>query len=272
MTIMRIRYVGTIVTVGCWVAVAVQATLLWSWRCEIAALELTVGRRPATDAATKTSGESNGTTLATLEAHEAELRDELWPVSPDRTVRPVPSDRSASFLDLLHFRQAMETLAVSEGIVVGEAGFGFRDYAHSGPEPEDRAFIHRQREAAGRLLRLLFSAKPREWLGLRRDAPPSMKADLARLRPEISLDLFEPPAPLIVDGLADRVCFEIRFSADTGVLRRFLNALAAEVDCVVVRQVEASPATLAQPVDGAIEVVQRETEFRVVVEWIEPVA
>lgn len=272
MTALRIRHMGTMATAGCWLAVFILAAVLWNWRSQCVALELAAETESGVHAMTAASGEPTAIVLARLKAREAALRGELWPARPTRDVRPVPADRSSAFMDLLHFRQEMESLAVAAGIVGSDAGFGFRDYAHSGPESEDRAFIHRQRDAAGHVLRLLFAAKPRCWLGLRRDAPPSMDADRATLRPEASLDLFEPPDPLVPDALTKRVSFELRFTGDTGVLRRFLNTLVAETDCAVVRQVEVSPTTPLQSAEDAPDVVQRETEFRVVVEWLEPAA
>lgn len=269
MNLLRMRPFTTAFTIVCWVVVIAQAAVWWVWQADAAELEQAVDRFAQASTLPETPL-SEVDVLDALVAQDAELRRRLWPFDSERPEPPPPVDRSAAFLDLLRYRQEMKALADAEGIACDEAGFGFRDYANSGPEPEDRAHVHCQRGAAERLLRLLFAAKPTHWFGLRRDAPPSLRARSARGRADAPIDLFDPPPELLPAELARRICLELRFSGNTAVLRRFLNAVATGADCVLVRQVSVSPVgptsgTFAEP-----GLVSQETEFRVVVDWLEP--
>lgn len=223
----------------------------------------------------------------TLEAL-TRLRTELTPVGKTADAfhnTPAPAQRTDGFFDIAAFVERMREHATRRGVrLKQEEHFGFADYVHSGPEPDELSTVFRERFVMEYLLGALFEARPQQLLSVQRErrstagtrstgrSPPRAtlaSADYFEWSPQVSAR-----RPNVIEGFA----LQVSFIGQTVSLRTLLNQLAEFELPLVVRAVEvervvASADERASAVAGA-EVIaplvpRTLSRFTVIVELIE---
>lgn len=172
------------------------------------------------------------------------LRDEL---GRQRTGKSVPAGSVEAFFDLGRFVEEMRQRAADAHVIVGSTErFGFASYVSEGPDGRLLAAVHRQRMAAAVILAALFEARPLALLDVKRAPPEFSESEKLAV---VAEDYFVLPPVLSLrqSGLVDVDAFRLEFTGQTGVLRRFANALAALPQPIVVRAVEAEAIKAAPP-------------------------
>jgi hypothetical protein len=181
----------------------------------------------------------------------------------------VPPARPDAFFDLATFVEKTRELARKNevGVRADAARFGFAAFANEGPDSEHIEAVFRQRLVAQYLLEALLESKPRALLAVRREVPLTRKeredrdtAQAAALEAAAAGGTLPESQPAAVpDGpdyfaidqaasvrypmFVDTLAFRFVFTGQTAALRTFLNRLAAFDLPVIVREVEAEPAT-----------------------------
>jgi hypothetical protein len=131
-----------------------------------------------------------------------------------------------------------------------EERFGFADYAHTGPEPEDIPTVFRERCVTEYLLGALFDARPQQLLAVQRE-----RRAAAGVRPtgrnsvrgtSVSTDFFEwnPRASARRAKVLEGFALQVSFVGQTVSLRTLLNQLATFELPLVVRAVEVERAVM----------------------------
>ena len=206
--------------------------------------------------------------LATM---QAELKGR-GPAVERLAAAKVPPARPDAFFDLATFVEKMRELARKHevGIRPDAARFGFSAFTNEGPDSEHIEAVFRQRLVAQYLLEALLESKPRALLAVRREAPLTRKeredrdtALAAALEAAAAGGSApESPAAAMADGpdyfaiesagsvrypmYVDTLAFRFVFIGQTAALRTFINRLAGFDLPVIVREVEAEPATLEE--------------------------
>lgn len=227
------------------------------------------------------------TTLQTRVDHEAARREVLQAALRGgetgrawREAKP-PIVRTDAYFDLAAFVERMRAAAREAGVGIrAEEQFGFADYRGAGPEPEHIAVVFRQRQMLDHLLSQLFVLGPQRLDRVARTRPTGAAAAGARMatlgRDEFVPDGWTTPLP----GRSSVIACRISFTAQTEVLRRWLNRIAEFDAPLVVRLVEAEPvepaagpASGTPAVDSGVVLVvpQSLSQFTVTVEYLEPI-
>jgi hypothetical protein len=192
----------------------------------------------------------------------------------------LPTTRAEAFFELAQFVERMREEAKTSSVKLNpQERFGFSEYSHAGPEPDDFEKVAVARDATEFLLHALFRSRPQQLLGLSREQVKPMKVKQS----SAAADLFEWPegSSLRRNGIVDSLALRVSFVGETVSLREFINVLAAAPGMVVVRSVEVDPA--AEKLNEATEKesVAEETvslvrksvsRFTVVVEFVESAA
>lgn len=149
---------------------------------------------------------------------------------------PAPGTRTAACAALAAMADELRALAKGQGIVLApDEGFGFAEFARTGPATDQLAEVHRQSRIVDVAVRLLVVAQPAAILAVSRGRAPG------------PVDGVTSAA-----GLAGRTAVRLEFSGHTPVLRAFLNGLARSELLLRVSSVEAKPArTDAAAAEGA---------------------
>lgn len=190
----------------------------------------------------------------------------------------LPRARTDAYFELAAFVERMRTVAREQGVAFHEEErFGFADYGTAGPEPERIPVVFRQRQMLEHLLPRLFALGPQRIDRVERSRPPGPPAGGGRLatvgRDEFVPDGWTAPLP----GRSSVIACRITFTAQTEVLRRWLNQIARFAAPLVVRLVEVEPleipATVAErdpaPESGLVLIVPGSlSRFRVTVEYL----
>lgn len=153
-----------------------------------------------------------------------------------------PESVTDAYFDLSNYVVRMRAAARSSGVVTAEDNrFGFAAYANGGPPAALIPAVFRQRQVLQYLLETLFAAGPRRLLEVRRSEPAGAEAKAGGGRDP---DIFTLAAPwaLKVPEFVRPMAFQLTFTADTEVLRHWLNRLVEFQVPVVVRTVEVKPA------------------------------
>jgi hypothetical protein len=223
-------------------------------------------------------------TLAGLDRLRAELTAVSGPADALRN-SPMPAHRADGYFDIAAFVERMRDHARRVGVQVNQdERFGFADYAHTGPEPEDLPMIFRERCVTEFLLRTLFETHPHQLLAVQRERRPgsglaSVGRDLGR-GASASADYFDwdPRASVRLPNIVEVFALRVSFIGQTVSLRILLNDLAAFELPLVVRAVEVEPAPATaderRPTAGESEIVaplvpRSLSHFTVTVELIE---
>lgn len=136
---------------------------------------------------------------------------------------PAPGNRTEACASLATMTQGLRDLAAERGIGVSpDEGFGFPEFAHTGPETSQLVEVHRQSRVVAAAVRLLIEAQPVAIRGVRRGRGDASMGRSAG-----------------VGGLAGSTTVRLEFSGDTDVLRDLLNGLARSESLLCVRSVEA---------------------------------
>ncbi len=158
---------------------------------------------------------------------------------------PPPTQRTDGFFDIAAFVERMREHATRRGVRLNqEEHFGFADYAHTGPEPDDLSTVFRERCVTEYLLGALFEARPQQLLSVQRErrSDPGTRStgrNPARA-PLVNADYFEwgphvsARRPNAIEGFA----VQVSFIGQTVSLRTLLNQLAEFELPLVVRAVE----------------------------------
>lgn len=193
-----------------------------------------------------------------------------------------PKARTDAYFELAAFVERMRTVAREQGVAFQEEErFGFADYGTAGPEPEHIPVVFRQRRMLDHLLPRLFALGAQRIDRVERSRPPGPPAGGGRMatvgRDEFVPDGWTAPLP----GHSSVIACRITFTAQTEVLRRWLNEIAGLAAPLVVRLVEVepmeTPATAAArdpaPEGGLVMIVPGGlSRFRVTVEYLDPEA
>lgn len=202
--------------------------------------------------------------LATM---QAELKGR-GPAAERLASAKVPPARPDAFFDLATFVEKTRDLARKHEVAIraDAARFGFSAFTNEGPDTEHIEAVFRQRLVAQYLLEALLESKPRSLLAVRREAPLTRKeredrdtalaaaleaAAAGGATPEAPAAAAEGPDYFTVDQAAsvrypmyvDTLAFRFVFTGQTAALRTFINRLAAFDLPVLVREIEAEPAT-----------------------------
>lgn len=203
--------------------------------------------------------------LATM---QAELKGR-GPATERLASAKVPPARPDAFFDLATFVEKTRELARKHDVAIrpDAARFGFSAFTNEGPDSDHIEAVFRQRLVAQYLLEALLESKPRALLAVRREAPLTRKeredrdTALAAALEAAAAGGATPESPpaasaegpdyFTVDQAAsvrypmyvDTLAFRFVFTGQTAALRTFLNRLAAFDLPVLVREVEAEPAT-----------------------------
>lgn len=166
--------------------------------------------------------------------------------------RPAPPrTRPEAFFELAAWIEGLREEARRQGVEAREDEcFGFRSYAQQGPALAQLERVHRQRLAAGELLKSLFAAGPHRFEGLQR-VDPMPPGSLSR-GPRDETDYFPLAASLAV-ALPERAtseAFRLRFVGHTRMLRVWLNHLASQPGPVLVRDLMVEPRHSTAPAPG----------------------
>lgn len=163
------------------------------------------------------------------------------------------------------FVQRMGREARARGIAIAEGErFGFAEFAHAGPGPDEMAAVLAERAMMEALLQVVFDASPREIFSVRR----ARRTGTAKER-EDSFEM-ESRRSLRMPGRAETTAFRIGFVGKTATLRAVLNRCAAWEEPWFVRTIEVEEARVSggrtaerTPVASGL------SRFTVTVEWVE---
>jgi hypothetical protein len=204
-----------------------------------------------------------------LAAMQAELTGR-GPAAERIAKAKVPAARTDAFFDLAAFVEKTRELAEKNGVEVRPeaARFGFSKYANEGPDTDRIEPVFRQRQIAQYLLEALLESKPRTLITVKRertmtkaerDAVAAAEADGLPADATPSDAESESPDYFVIDprvsarvkGFVATTPFRFVFTAQTATLRNFLNRLASFELPVLVREVEAEPASAEESVIAA---------------------
>lgn len=189
----------------------------------------------------------------------------------------LPATRTEAFIELSEFVGEFRERARVQGVTIrpGEC-FGFATYARTGPEPDLLPAVHRQSVVMRHLLQALLESRPTGIMAAQRERPRGHSlADPGAGYGADAEDFFEmtPARSSATPGLAEVIALRLKFTGFTPVLRDFLNRLQQDSTPLVVRSVEAEPATnpaLAEAGTAATRprLAPRVMQFTVTVEHI----
>jgi len=156
---------------------------------------------------------------------ESRWRDQL--VASSLSGAPPPSNSRAAYFDLVRYRETLADLAKAQGVEIGQDEFwGFRAYAHEGPDGADRLNVHTQRLILERVLESLLRSKPQRILAVICEEQSAGAGTLEYRESESAEVSYR---------------FQIRFRGTTATLRAWLNELVSDRSPIRVRGVTVEP-------------------------------
>lgn len=192
-----------------------------------------------------------------------------------------PAASTDAYFEIAAHVERMRVAARDHGVAVrDDEQFGFADYGKAGPEPEHIPVVFRQRQMLDHLLSQLFALGPQRLDRVERSRPQGAAISGGRMatvgRDEFVPDDWTAPLP----GRSSVIACRISFTAQTEVLRRWLNHLAEFGAPLVVRLVEVEPvepsarnveATPRAEGDVVLVVPHSLSRYTVTVEYLQPV-
>lgn len=217
-----------------------------------------------------------------------ELREKLTALK-QTTNRVEPAskiiERADAYFEIAAFIERMREQATKHGVQLEtDERFGFADFAHKGPEPDDIPMVLRERMATESLLNALFHARPQQILAVQRERRVEDAARAASRIPvnsaSVGKDYFPWDARVSagLPGLTVASALRVSFVGQTVSLRTLLGELGKFELPLFVRSVEVEPMALkleGRKLEGLGSeastplVSQSRSRFAVTVEWIE---
>lgn len=192
-----------------------------------------------------------------------------------------PATRTDAYFEIAAQVERLRAAARARGVACrDDEQFGFADYREAGPEPEHIPVVLRQRQILDHLLTELFLLGPHQLDRVERSRPQGAATTDGRMA-TMGRDEFEPGGwTAALSGRSNPIAVRIAFTAQSEVLRRWLNRITEFDAPLVVRLVEVAPseprtdnrAALMDGTDGIVPVVPPgRSRFTVTVEYLEPV-